>query len=87
MDQYKISVINLGKNEFICYKFFEVWFLSFSLKEETMKNIHNQNMAELTHCIRVFLRQELGICFFDKKILVWHLFSLGFLMPKLHHLI
>ena len=38
-------------------------------------------MAELAHCIIVFQEQELGICFSDKGILVWHLFSLGRVMP------
>ena len=49
MDRYEISEVNLGKNEYICFNFFEVWVLNFSLKEETMKNIHNQNVAELVH--------------------------------------
>ena len=31
-------------------------------------------MAELAHCITVFYMQELGICFADTGILVWHLF-------------
>ena len=44
-------------------------------------------MAELAHCIIVDLTQELGICFFDKGILVWNLFSLEFLMPMLRYLI
>ena len=53
MDRYEISEANLGKNEYTCFELFEVWFLNFSLKEETMKNIHNQNVAELAHCIIV----------------------------------
>ena len=44
-------------------------------------------MAELAHCIIVSYSQELGICISDKGILVWHLFSLGRLMPMLRHLI
>ena len=45
-----------------------------SLKEETMRIIHNQNVAELAHCIIVFYTQELDTCFVDTGILVWHLF-------------
>ena len=52
-----------------------------------MKNIRNQNMAKLAHCIIVFLKQELGNCLFDKGILVWDLLSLEFLMPILRYLI
>ena len=55
MDRYEISEVNLGKNEYICFNFFEVWVLNFSLKEETMKNIHNQNVTELAHHITVFV--------------------------------
>ena len=47
MDRYEISEVNLGKNEYICFKIFEVWVVKFSLKEKTMKNIHNQNVTEL----------------------------------------
>ena len=54
MDQPKISEANLGKNEYICSEFFDVWVLNFSLKEETMKKILNQNVAELALCIIVF---------------------------------
>ena len=35
-----------------------------------MKNIHNQNVAELTHYIIVFYTQESGTCFGDTGILV-----------------
>ena len=35
-----------------------------------MKNIHNQNVAELAHYIIVFYTQELGTCFGDAGILV-----------------
>ena len=35
-----------------------------------MKNILNQNVAELVHYIIVFYTQELGTCFGDTKILV-----------------
>ena len=52
-----------------------------------MKNIHNQNLAELAHCVVVFYAQELGTCFDDTGILVWHLFSLGLMKPSLLHLI
>ena len=41
MDRYEISEVNLDKSEYICFELFEVWVLIFSLKEETMKNIHN----------------------------------------------
>ena len=52
-----------------------------------MKNILNRNVPELARWIRVFSTQKLGIYFFDKEILVWGLFSEGFLMPMLRHLI
>ena len=51
MDWYEISGVNLGKNEYICYELFEIWFLNFSLKEETMKNNHNQNEPEVADCV------------------------------------
>ena len=54
MDWYEISRVNLGKNEYICYELFEIWILNFSLKEETMKNNHNQNEPEVAGCIIVF---------------------------------
>ena len=54
MGRYEISEVNLCKNEYICFELFEVWFLNFSLKEETMKIILDQNVAELAHCIIVF---------------------------------
>ena len=57
MDQYEISEVNLGKNEYICFELFEVWVLNFSLKEETMRTIYNQNVAELVHCIIIFYTQ------------------------------
>ena len=49
MHRYEISKVNLGKSEYICFKPFEVWVLNFSLKEKTMKNIHNQNVTKLAH--------------------------------------
>ena len=70
MDRYEISGVNLGKREYICFDLFDVWVLNFSLKEETMKNIHNQNVAELAHYIIVFYTQESGTCFGDTGILV-----------------
>ena len=70
MDRYEISEVNLDKSEYICFELFEVWVLIFSLKEETMKNIHNQNVAELVHYIIVFYTQESGTCFGDTGILV-----------------
>ena len=83
MDWYEILEVNLSKNEYICFELFEVWFLNFPLKEETMKNILNWNVAELARWIIVFS----GISFFDKEILVWGIFSKGFLMRMLRHLI
>ena len=70
MDRYDISEVNLDKSEYICFELFEGWVLNFSLKEETMKNIHNQNGTELAHCIIVFHTQGLGTCFDDTGILV-----------------
>ena len=87
MDHYEMSEVNLGKNEYICFELFEVWVLNFTLKEETMKNIHNQNVTELAHYIIVFYTQELDTCFGDAGILVWHLFSLFLLKPSLLHLV
>ena len=49
MDRYEISEVNLGKSKYTCSELFEVWVSNFSLKEETMKNIHNRNVAELAH--------------------------------------
>ena len=34
-----------------------------------MRNIHNQNVAELAHCIIVFYKQDLDTCFGDKGTL------------------
>ena len=70
MDWYEISEVNLGKSEYICFELFKVSVLNFSLKEETMKNIHNQNVAELVHYAIVFYMQELGTCFGNTGILV-----------------
>ena len=64
-----------------------IWVLDFSLKEETMRNIHNQNMAELAHCIMIFYTQGFVTCFCDTKILVLHWISLGLSKPSLLHLI
>ena len=52
-----------------------------------MKNIHNQNVAELPYCIIVFYMQGLGTCFGDAGILVQLLFVLGTLKASLLHLI
>ena len=57
MDRYEISEVNLGKSEYICFELFEVQVLNFSLKEGTMKDIHNQNVAELVHCIISSIRR------------------------------
>ena len=84
MDWYEILEANLSKNEYICFELFEVWFLNFPLKEEIMKNILNRNEAELARWIIAFC---LGICFFDREILVCGLFSEGFLMSMPRNLI
>ena len=39
-----------------------------------MRNIHNQNIAELVHEIGVAYTQGLGTCFGDTGILVQHFF-------------
>ena len=70
MDRYEISEVNLSKSGYICFELFEVWALNLSLKEETMKNIHNQIVAELAHYIIAFYTQGLGTCFGDARILV-----------------
>ena len=70
MGRYEISEVNLDRKRYIWFEFFEVWVFNFSLKEETMRNIHNWNVAELAHGIIVFYRQELGTCFVDGGILV-----------------
>ena len=59
MDQYEISKVNLGKNKYICFGLFATWILTFFFKkkEETMRNIHNQDVAELAHYIVVFYTQ------------------------------
>ena len=54
MDWYEILEVNLGKNEYLCLKLFEVLFLIFSLKNETMKSIFNRNATELARWIPVF---------------------------------
>ena len=38
--------------------FSKVWWIDIPLKEETMKNIHNQNVAGLAHCMIVSLQQK-----------------------------
>ena len=48
-----------------------------------MRNIHNQNVAELGHYTIVFYTHELGTYFGDTGILGWHIFSLGLLKPSL----
>ena len=47
-------------------------FFNFSLKEETLKNIHNKDVAELVHYIIVSYMQELGTCSGNTGILLWH---------------
>ena len=51
-----------------------------------MKNIHNQNVAELAHYIIVFYTQELDTCSGDTGILIWHLLYLDLLRQSLLHL-
>ena len=46
MDRYEISEVNLGKKQIYLFDHFEVCFLISASKEETMRNIHNQNMTE-----------------------------------------
>ena len=54
MDRYEISEVSSGKNEYIYFELFKVWFSIFSFKEETMKNIHNRNVPESAHWKIVF---------------------------------
>ena len=61
MDRHEISEVNLSKKEYISFELFKV--LNFSSKEETMRNIYNQNKTELAHYIIVFYMQGLGTCF------------------------
>ena len=70
IDRYEISEENLGKSEYICFELFDVWVLNLSLKEETIKNIHDQNVVELAHYIIVFYTQGLDTCFGDTEIIV-----------------
>ena len=68
MDQHEISPVNLGKSESICFGLFEDWSLNSALKAESMKNIYNQNVAELVNYVIVFCTQGLGTCFGDTGI-------------------
>ena len=70
MDRYEILEVNLSKSGYICFELFEFCALNLSLKQETMKNIHNQNVAELAHDIIVFYMQGLGTSFGNTEILV-----------------
>ena len=70
MDRYEILEVNLGKKEDIWFELFEVSVLNLSLKEVTMRHIHNQNVAALVHYITVFYTQGLDTCFGDTEILV-----------------
>ena len=54
MDGYEIWEVYLGKSEYIGLIFLRFMFLNIYLKEGTMKNIYNQNVAELAHYIIVF---------------------------------
>ena len=53
MDWYEISEENLGKNEEIVLSFLKSDFQIF-LQKETLRNISDQNVAELLHVIIVF---------------------------------
>ena len=61
-----ISILKNGIRNTVFYSvtnrkpvyFSKVWWIDIPLKEETMKNIHNQNVAGLAHCIIVFLQQK-----------------------------
>ena len=56
------SIWDLGgkfrQNEFVCFEIFEVWVLHFSLKGHIMRNIYNQIVAELAHCVIVIIRRN-----------------------------
>ena len=49
MDRYEIHNVSLDRNKYICFEDFEFSFSNFRLKEETMRNIHNRNVAEIAH--------------------------------------
>ena len=70
MDRYEKSEVNVSKSEYIFFELFEVWALNLFLKEETVKNIHNQNVAELAYYIIAFYTQGLGTCLGNTGILV-----------------
>ena len=70
MDRYEKSEVNVSKSEYIFFELFEVWALNLFLKEETVKNIHNQNVAELAYYIIPFYTQGLGTCLGNTGILV-----------------
>ena len=65
MDWFEILEINVGKrkSEDVCLVVFKVWFSNFSSKEETMRKIHDWNVAELVYWIIVYQTHELGIYF------------------------
>ena len=77
MDQYEISEVNLGKNEYNCFEVFEVWILNFSLQEENIWNIHNQNVNELAH--------YLSLLYVGVRYLLWRYrkFSSVFIFSKI----
>ena len=76
MDRYEISEVNLGKSEHNCFELFEVWVLNFSLKEENIQNIHNQNVTELAH--------YLSLLYVGVRYLLWRYwkFSSVFIFSK-----
>ena len=68
------SILDLGgkfrQKRIHFFELFEIWVLNSSLKEETVKSIHNENVAELAHYMIVFYTQGLGTCFGETGILV-----------------
>ena len=70
MDRYEKSEVNVSKSEYIFFELFEVWALNLFLKEETVKNIHNQNVTELAYYIIAFYTRGLGTCLGNPGILV-----------------
>ena len=51
MDQYNISEINLGRNEYICFELLEVWSLNFSLKVEATKNTQSGKQSKYGYVV------------------------------------
>ena len=62
MDWYEILEVNLGKNKYLCFKLFEILFLIFYLKNETMKNIHNPFSSSVTFLYPPKTSENLWFC-------------------------